>query len=152
MCTDEEEYREFFDLPLSIYLRHPLCLSIGHKKHGQSMFTGWPREPRHLSQRVNEDNNILFETWTSNVAKQNMSGKDCKILRGSILDFKLSRPELNDNTNDPNSAAFPKRNSDVKFENLTDDDAQLVGLEFVIEVDIDKEDEKVEEGDDNIEA
>lgn len=70
MCSDEAEYEEFFDLPRVVYIRHPLCLSIGHKVHGKRMSTGWSANPKSLADRVNDNNNILIETWFSNIAKQ----------------------------------------------------------------------------------
>ncbi|CAD0020620.1 unnamed protein product, partial [Aureobasidium pullulans] len=119
----------------------PLCLSIAHKNHGQSMATGWPREPRRLSDRNSELNNILFETWTSNCAKSNMPKKDCDILRRDIERVKLANPELYDKTLDPNSPGFPKRNSRATFADLTIDDIQFMGTESTIEVDLEEEDE-----------
>jgi hypothetical protein len=144
MCTDEEEYREFFDLPLSIYLRHPLCLSVAHKIHGKSMATGWTRKPRHLSDRNNDLNNILIETWTSNASKLDMLKEGCDTLRREIERVKISPPYLYDKTRDPNSAAFPKRGNSV-FDDLTDEDVPLMSFDPIIEVDLteQEDDEKV---------
>lgn len=144
MCTDEEEYREFFDLPLSIYLRHPLCLSVAHKIHGKSMATGWPLEPRRLSDRKPDLNNLLFETWTSNTAKLDMTLAGCKIIRRDIERVNLNRPELYDKTGDPSSATFPKRDSRIKLDDLVNDDIASMGLEPVIEVELIEEEEEEE--------
>jgi hypothetical protein len=145
LCTDEEEYREFLDLPRTIWVRHPLCFSVGHKVHGKSMATGWPHEPRYLSDRKNETNNILVETWTSNVAKFDMSKKDCDDMRDDMVNFKLANPELYNKANTPSAASFPQRNAELKFADLTWDDIQAEGLSEGIEVDL-SEDASVDQG------
>jgi len=40
------------------------------------MRTGWRPNPKSLADRINDDNNILIETWTSNAAKLDYSEAD----------------------------------------------------------------------------
>jgi hypothetical protein len=94
ICTDDKNYHEFLDLPVVLWIRHPFCFSIGHKQHGKSMQTGWPASPSSLSERIEADTNVLFETWTSNVAKYNMDEVSCNVLRADLKSVKLTRPEL----------------------------------------------------------
>ncbi|THX78771.1 hypothetical protein D6D04_05544 [Aureobasidium pullulans] len=137
LCCDDEEYREFFDLPLTIWLRHPCCFSVGHKIHGEGMATGWPTKPSKLSDRNNEANNILFETWTSNTAKMDMEEVSCDALRVDIVDVKLHRPELYNPSNDPLSVDFPKRSDQTVIDHLTAQDIAAESLVMSIEVDED---------------
>ncbi|KAK6436940.1 hypothetical protein LTR95_006873, partial [Oleoguttula sp. CCFEE 5521] len=64
---------EFLGLPITIWLQHPLCLSIGHRHHGFQMRTGFNTlTPTDLKKHYNaSDSNILFETQCSNKAKWN---------------------------------------------------------------------------------
>ncbi|KAK8196092.1 hypothetical protein M8818_007245 [Zalaria obscura] len=68
-CSDEKQYEDFLGLPLTVYLRHPCNLSVGHRRHKQAMRTGWRSNPTSLDDRDEARNNILIETWTSNVYK-----------------------------------------------------------------------------------
>jgi len=68
----KSEYQDLFGLPITLFVRHPLCLSVGHRHHGSQMRTGWPADPKNLSDRVDEDNNILIESVTVNRAKWDM--------------------------------------------------------------------------------
>jgi hypothetical protein len=54
---------------MSANMRNPLKLSVAHKVHGRQMRTGWPECPKFLADRQEKDNNILIETWFSNVVK-----------------------------------------------------------------------------------
>jgi len=142
LCTDEDEYREFFDLPLTMWILHPLCISVAHKVHGQSMATGWPRHPSDISERDGSKNNILFETWTSNTAKMEMDKESCDALREDVKNVKLARPELYNKAVDNTTV----RSADVIFEGLTNDDIEQESLYSTVDV-IDDEDEgELEEG------
>ncbi|KAH0362585.1 hypothetical protein KCU65_g7922, partial [Aureobasidium melanogenum] len=136
LCNDKGEYQEFLDLPRTIWLRHPLCISIAHKVHGKSMATGWPLEPRHLFERDNKRNNMLVETWTSNTAKMDMLKKDCDDLLEDVEKVKLFHRELYDKTRNPSVPNFPKRNDQIKFGDLTWNDVQNEGLDRTIDVDL----------------
>ena len=59
-------------LTIVIKVGNPLQFSIAHKHHGQAMWTGWEPEPTDMSQRSEAGNNILFETWTTNLLKLDM--------------------------------------------------------------------------------
>jgi hypothetical protein len=118
LCTDEPEYQEFMDLPRVFWIRHPLRVSVAHKVHGKSMQTGWPRHPRTLADRNNEMNNILFETWTSNSAKLDMSDENCAALRDDVKNVKLVNSELYNK----DVANTTRRDPAIKFANLDLDD------------------------------
>jgi hypothetical protein len=49
-------------LPLTIYMRHPLKFSLGHRHHGFQMRTGWLLDLKSLSDREEALNNILVES------------------------------------------------------------------------------------------
>ena len=144
VCTDEEEYREFLDLPLNMWLRHPLCVSVAHKVHGKSMATGWPRHPADLSERDGAKNNILFETWTSNAAKMDMEKQSCDDLRAEVKTIKLARPDWYNKTVDNAT----HRSSDGIFEPLTAEDFEQESLYTSVEVvedQVEEEDQMAEE-------
>lgn len=101
------------------------------------MATGWPTKPSKLSDRNNEANNILFETWTSNTAKMDMEEVSCDALRVDIVDVKLHRPELYNPSNDPLSVDFPKRSDQTVIDHLTAQDIAAESLVMSIEVDED---------------
>lgn len=71
-CTDDPQYGDGLDLPLVPWVGHPLRTSVAHKHHGRGMASGWKEHPEHLSDRIDEDNNMLFESWFWNIAKQDM--------------------------------------------------------------------------------
>ncbi|TPX10353.1 uncharacterized protein E0L32_008758 [Thyridium curvatum] len=73
------EYAELLRLPLIIQNRNPLCLSIGHKYHGQQH-----PEPMSLADRNNDRNNILIETRFSNFMKSNFPTRFYNLLRKLI--------------------------------------------------------------------
>jgi hypothetical protein len=114
------------------------------------MKTGWTRRPSKLSDRVDEDNNTLFETWTSNVAKMDMSEAECIALRNDIKSVRLSRPHLYD----PSKAVPPeqmlRRSADVVIANLTADDVAAQSPIMSVEVDAEAvqqgQGEEVQEG------
>ena len=145
ICCGEEEYREFFDLPLTMWIRHPLCISVAHKVHGKSMATGWPRHPSDISEREGSKNNILFETWTSNSAKQDMEKASCDALRDDIKTVKLARPELYNKAVDNTTV----RSANVIFEGLTNDDIEQEAMYSTVEVIDDKAEGEGEEGEDD---
>ncbi|KAG9525406.1 hypothetical protein KCU93_g5800, partial [Aureobasidium melanogenum] len=142
ICTNDPDYHEFFDLPLNIYHRHPLCFSVGHRKHGQSMATGWPLHPSDLSDRDDDANNILFETWTSNVAKMDMDEESCRKLRGDIKNVRLARSELYNKDTE-----VQQRSTSIKFEALTQADIDFESLYTSVEVMDEDEDEGMNEDD-----
>jgi hypothetical protein len=107
------------------------------------MQTGWPAFPRDLSDREDADNNILFETWTSNVAKFNMDEDSCDALRADIKNIKLARPELYNRT----TAELIRRLTATAFEDLTDGDLSEESMYLSVEVMDDAgEDEDAAEG------
>ncbi|KAG9963873.1 hypothetical protein KCU61_g3425, partial [Aureobasidium melanogenum] len=121
ICCPDEEYAEFLRLPRTIWIHHPCCVSVAHKVHGKPMATGWPRKPSSLSERDNTKNNILFETWSSNVLKMDMELQSCLDLRRDLKKVKLYRPELYDPSKTPASEGFRKRTEKIN-ELLTADD------------------------------
>jgi hypothetical protein len=89
VCCPDKEYAEFLDLPLSVWR-----FSVDYKFHGKTVKTGWSSKPSKLFDRKNEDNNILFETWTSNVAKMDMNEDSCIALRDDIKNVQIAHPHL----------------------------------------------------------
>lgn len=67
-----QERPDLFRLPLVLNLHYPNRMSVGHDKHGQGMFSGWPLRPTAMDQRDAEANNMLIESWTSNSFKWDM--------------------------------------------------------------------------------
>lgn len=64
------KYTEFLCLPLHIEWHNPLAIAVAHRVHGQQMRTGCRISPRTLRDRIEEDNNVLIETRTSNFLKR----------------------------------------------------------------------------------
>jgi phytoene dehydrogenase-like protein len=95
------------------------------------MKTGWPLRPSRLSQRKEEDNNLLFETWTSNVGKLDMEQASCDALRADVPSIRLSRPHLYN----PSMAPSAGRSTEVEIEDLTTEDVSAQSLVLSIEVD-----------------
>ncbi|THW11998.1 hypothetical protein D6D24_06861 [Aureobasidium pullulans] len=144
LCTDDDTYNEFLDLPMTIWIRHPLRFSVAHKHHDKSMATGWPTKPAKLSDRVEANNNLLFETWTSNVAKFDMTKEACDAFRDDLANVKLRRPELYKPTLDPDVKVVRTRDRKVEFHDLTVDDLAFdgIGLTFEVIKQADDEDEE----------
>jgi hypothetical protein len=82
---------EFLNLPMTIYSKHALCLSIGHKHHGQQMRTGFKTlQPTDLSQHYDENmNNICFETQISNFTKWDYPEGDYDKIRTDMRSIHL---------------------------------------------------------------
>jgi hypothetical protein len=73
-----KKYRQFFGLPLTVYIRHPLRFSVGHRVHNKQMTTGWTSlHPKSLADRDDSKNNILIESAGANYAKHNFSDEQC---------------------------------------------------------------------------
>ena len=144
LCTDDDTYNEFLDLPMTIWIRHPLRFSVAHKHHDKSMANGWPTKPAKLSDRVEANNNLLFETWTSNVAKFDMTKEACDAFRDDLANVKLRRPELYNPTLDPDVKDIRTRDRKVVFHDLTVDDLAFdgIGLTFEVIKQADDEDEE----------
>ncbi|KAK3722970.1 hypothetical protein LTR37_002116 [Vermiconidia calcicola] len=87
--TDDPRYGDGLRLPLVLELHHPLRLSVAHRHHGFGMYSGWPPHPSDLSERKDEENNMLIETWFWNCCKQDMDeiyyGKAIEILKSVKL-------------------------------------------------------------------
>ena len=90
-CQEPETH--LFHLPKALRVKHPLRLSVAHKHHGRQMLSGWPEEPSDVSQRVDEENNILMETWLENWTKLDLDktfySQLCDIFRRSVVTSEL---------------------------------------------------------------
>ncbi|KAJ3519504.1 hypothetical protein NM208_g14103 [Fusarium decemcellulare] len=53
------------------------------------MRTGWPQQPAKLVDRIDEDNNILIETRSSNYFKHNFSQTFYPTLKAQLLSAKI---------------------------------------------------------------
>jgi hypothetical protein len=88
--TNEVAYHELLGLPLTIYMRHPLKFSLGHRHHGFQMRTGWPLDPKSLSDRKEALNNVLVESWSTNSMKVDLDESYYPFLKGMVADYKIS--------------------------------------------------------------
>jgi hypothetical protein len=59
--------------------------------------SGLPRYSPDSTERISAENNILFETRTSNTAKMEMEEESCNALRNEIKKRRLSHGELYSN-------------------------------------------------------
>lgn len=72
---------DFFQLFMTVFIKHALLCSIGHKDHGLQMRTGClVPNPTSLDDYDETLSNILFETQTSNVAKWDYSQSQCQAI------------------------------------------------------------------------
>ena len=60
------------------------------------MSTGWPSDPSSLDERNDDDNNLLIETWSSNVYKFNFDEAH-DVLRQLISEVDIQQDILNPN-------------------------------------------------------
>ena len=113
-------------LPLVATVGHPLRFSVAHKHHGLAMWTGWPPKPTKLSDRNEDKNNVLFETWASNLYKMD-----------SDESFYPTLIELLKSVNVPKhlydrDMPAPSMNNDAAEEQLFNNDVEeaLIGAEL----------------------
>jgi len=59
------------------------------------MVTGWPLKPERLSDRIDEDNNILVETCTSNFLKSNFDESCYPSLRALVASIRIPEEYAN---------------------------------------------------------
>lgn len=91
------KYSEFLRLPLHIEPHNPLTFAIGHRIHGHQMRTGWRASPTSLRDRIDNDNNILIETRTSNYLKFDYSEAHYAEIKAMLLDIELPLEIANPN-------------------------------------------------------
>ena len=53
------------------------------------MFSGWPPEPSHISERDNDANNMLIESWTLNWIKMDLVETHCDLAFDIIKNMKV---------------------------------------------------------------
>lgn len=85
----QAKYTEFLGLPLDIEVVNPLTFVVAHRVHGFQIRMGWLLRPTSLKDRVDEDNNILIETRSSNYLKLNFSESWYPNLRDQILNINI---------------------------------------------------------------
>lgn len=87
---------------------------------------------------------FFIETWTSNVAKFDMTKEACDAFRDDLANVKLRRPELYNPTLDPDVKDIRTRDRKVVFHDLTIDDLAFdgIGLTFEVIKQADDEDEE----------
>jgi hypothetical protein len=78
-----------YELPLTVYMRHPLKFALGHRHHGFQMRTGWPLDPKSLSDREEALNNVLVESWSTNSMKVDLDESYCPFLKGMLADYQI---------------------------------------------------------------
>jgi hypothetical protein len=86
-----DEKDEFLGLPMTIFLRHKLNFSIGHRRHGQQMRTGFKSlHPTSLVEDYDEDlNNICFETVLSNHIKWDFTDSQYEVIHQDLRTVRL---------------------------------------------------------------
>ncbi|KAM0718170.1 hypothetical protein Q7P37_006502 [Cladosporium fusiforme] len=81
---------ELFGLPMTIYSKHPLCMSIGHRHHGEQMRTGFKTlHPTALSDYDEGLSNICFEAQVTNHAKFDYPEDDYEMIHNDLLKARL---------------------------------------------------------------
>jgi hypothetical protein len=87
--TNDVACHELQGLPLTIDMRHPLKFSLGHRHHGFQMRTGWPLDPKSLSDREEALNNVPVESWSTNSMKIDLNESYYPFLKGMIAEYKI---------------------------------------------------------------
>jgi hypothetical protein len=90
--TSNVARHKLLGLPLTIYMRHPLKFSLGHRHHGFQMRTGWPLDPKSLSDREEALNNVLVESWSTNSIKVDLDESYYPLLKIMMADYKMTEP------------------------------------------------------------
>lgn len=87
----DPECKEFLDLPLTVYARHPLRFTVAHRVHGQQMRTRWTSpEPQSINDRDDDLCNIDIESTTSNCARHNYSEAEYDDILADIDTIELA--------------------------------------------------------------
>lgn len=132
----EGEDKEFLGLPITLKVRHPLRLSIGHKTHGKRMETmfvdPYPRGFRGTDVDFTK-NNVLVETWISNQGKSSRNtDEECEVIKKHIRDVRLPKDLYN-----PDAVSLGQEVADpvtIQPEDLDADDDWIVDLDTQISV------------------
>lgn len=81
---------EFFGVPMTIYEKHALLFSIGHRQHGKQMRTGFKTlHPRSLEDYDEGLSNICFETHLANHVKWDHQEHEYEIIHRDLLKVHL---------------------------------------------------------------
>ncbi|KAF8857668.1 hypothetical protein BDZ45DRAFT_803154 [Acephala macrosclerotiorum] len=84
-------HAEYWCLPPAVWYRHPFRVALGHLKSGEQLRPEWTNPfPTRLSERNMNLNSLLFETCSSNYAKNNTSNERLERLQEAILSVSLS--------------------------------------------------------------
>lgn len=146
------EYSEFLHLPMTAEIFSALCFAVAHKYHGMRLFSGWRYQPKTPADRIDENNNMLIETQSSNWLKCNFHGTTYDELKQMIRDVQLL-PKFHDEhgklRKEPPDEAYDFSQVDEKdgfdLEASTTDDS-VVGFE------VDEDDESFQEVIDDVES
>ncbi|KAF9761462.1 hypothetical protein IL306_003807 [Fusarium sp. DS 682] len=87
----QSQYSEFLGLPLDIENGCPFTFAIAHEVHGFQMRTRWTQHPPTFEDRLNIDNenNILIETQSSNYYKHNFAASYYPLLKDRAIDIHV---------------------------------------------------------------
>lgn len=81
---------EFLGLPMTVFEKHPLNFSIGHRHHGNQMRTGFSGlYPHSLEDYDEELSNICFETHLSNHTKWDHAESEYDDIRKDMASVHL---------------------------------------------------------------
>ena len=96
----DPDRKTLFNLPLTVYVRHPLRFVIAHLHHGKQLRSGWSKtQPTDISDRQEDLCNMSIESHLENVFKQDYSEDQY----GAMLDRAESvnlPTEINDRESD----------------------------------------------------
>lgn len=84
------------------------------------MFTGWPAEPVDISQRVDDENNLLIETWTSNLTNSNFDEFYYEEMRDMLKRMKIPK-DLYDPARPFSVDTYVASDDDVASEDMKED-------------------------------
>ena len=82
-----------FDLPISIYIRHPLRFTVAHRHHGMQLRSAWANpHPTSIEEHDPTKDNMSIEASVVNYCKSNFSEDDYPAIKKDLLDnFNLSK-------------------------------------------------------------
>jgi hypothetical protein len=104
-------------------MRHPLKFSLGHRHHGFQMGTGWPLDPKSLSDREEALNNVLVESWSTNSMKVDLDESYYPFLKAMVADYKIPERFF-----DPEAASQVLQGQPTVYEEDEEDDDYIGGM------------------------
>ncbi|KAF2134796.1 hypothetical protein P153DRAFT_380608 [Dothidotthia symphoricarpi CBS 119687] len=85
----KSRYAEFLGLPMVLRPRSPLRMSIGHIEHGRQMLSGWTQGPTSLKDRNDAAQNMVAQTWASNMLLFDFDSECYEALKQMVREIKV---------------------------------------------------------------